>query len=141
MIMGMSHVAYGVTDLDASLRFYVADLGFEEVFRLNHDDGSPWLIYLHAGGGTFIELFPEDKVDQETAASYKHLCIRVDDMNSSLADLSSRGLEPLNPASQGQDGNLQAWFRDPDGNPIEFMQIMPNSPQGKFLASLAPEVL
>ena len=140
MIMGISHTAYGVADLETSLGFYVDGLGFTEVFRFDHEDGTPWLIYLHAGGTTFIELFPEGSVSEAGDTSYKHLCLQVDDLDATLAEMATRGMEPLGPASQGRDGNLQAWFRDPDGNPIEFMQITPDSPQGLFLSTLAPNV-
>jgi hypothetical protein len=29
----------------------------------------------------------------------------------------------------GLDFNTQAWVKDPDGNPIELMQLAPESPQ------------
>jgi lactoylglutathione lyase len=32
---------------------------------------------------------------------------------------------------RGNDGNLQAWISDPDGNRIEFMELDPESKQRK----------
>ncbi len=135
MITGIAHAAYGVKDLEASLQFYTAQLGLERAFELRRDDGSLWIVYLACGDGTFIELFPETNVTkQPETASYKHLCLRVDDTRATLDAMKRRGLEPLNPPSVGKDGNTQAWVRDPDGNPIELMEIAPDSEQGRFIA-------
>ena len=135
MILGIGHTAYGVKDLDASLRFYVDQLGLERAFTLSRDDGSLWIVYLYAGEGTFIELFPEREPPvQAKGTSYKHLCLRLDDMSLTLDDLKKRGLDPLGPPSVGKDGNTQAWLRDPDGNLIELMQVAPTSDQGNHVA-------
>jgi len=133
MILGVGHAAYGVRNLEDSLSFYVDQLGLEEAFRLYRDDGTLWIVYLYTGEGSFIELFPENDVREATQARYKHLCLVVDDMSLTLDDLKQRGLEPLGPPSVGKDGNTQAWVRDPDGNPIELMQISPDSDQGRVV--------
>jgi lactoylglutathione lyase len=134
MILGTGHTAYAVGDLEAALKFYVEQLGLEEAFRIDRPDGSLWIIYIYAGNGSFIELFPEDTPPDENKGSYKHLCLQVDDMNRTLQEMSERGIEPLGPSSVGMDGNTQAWFADPDGNKIELMQISPDSLQGRVLA-------
>ena len=134
MITSVGHVAYGVRDIESSLHFYVEQLGMQEAFRMTHDDGSLWIVYLGVGNGTFVELFPEDDVcDADESASYKHLCLHVNDMQSTLSTLAERGIQPLDPPRTGKDGNTQAWLRDPDGNPIELMEIAPDSRQGGFL--------
>lgn len=46
-----------------------------------------------------------------------------------FVELAARGLEIPGSPKQGLDSNLQYWINDPDGNPIELMQIMPTSPQ------------
>lgn len=131
MILGIGHVAFGVQNVGASLRFYVDQLGLREAFKLNRDDGSLWIIYLYVGGGAFLELFPEKEATRAGDASYKHLCLLVDDMSVTLDDLRERGLEPVGPPSVGKDGNRQAWLRDPDGNHIELMEIAPASEQSR----------
>ncbi len=141
MITGIGHCAYSVRDLDASLEFYVKGLGMDDAFRLHGEDGAVWIVYLYAGNGAFVELFPgrEGAEDGSTrdGQSYRHLCLAVDDMSLTLDDLSQKGIEPLGPPSVGKDGNTQAWLKDPDGNPIELMQIAPTSEQGRFLAAKA----
>lgn len=135
MVTGIGHAAYGVSDLNASLRFYCEQLGLRKAFELHRDDGTLWIVYLYAGNRSFIELFPESEVPRQEGGSYRHLCLIVDDMAATLRAMKIAGLEPLNPPSVGKDGNTQAWVRDPDGNPIELMQIAPDSDQARAITS------
>ena len=136
MITSIGHVAFRVTSLQRSLDFYCNTLGFSEAFRLEREgEPSPWIVYIQIAPGSFIELFP-DPPDapgtlpaQDPRASYKHVCLLVDDLPATQRELAARGLEITGPPIQGLDSNLQYWINDPDGNPIELMQIMPNSPQ------------
>ena len=57
MITDIGHAAFAAHDLDRALEFY-ALLGIREAFRLNREDGSLMLIYLHVAGDRFIEVFP-----------------------------------------------------------------------------------
>ena len=134
MITRLGHTAYAIADLEASLDFYVAKLGLKEAFRLTHDDGRPWIVYLLVGtGGGFIELFPGGRSAEGSAdrPSYRHLCLEVDDMPATLAELAARGMAISGEANRGKDGNLQYWLTDPDGNRIELMQLAPTSPQAQ----------
>lgn len=132
MITGLGHVAFRVTDLDRALDFYCGILGFREAFRLDRDgEPSPWIVYLQIVPGHFIELFPgAEKVGPQPGreAGYNHFCLLVDDIAATLRQLAARGL-PLDGApAKGLDHNYQYWVSDPDGNRIELMQIMPESP-------------
>ena len=131
MITGIGHAAYGVSDLERSLDFYCRGLGLREAFRLNNERGETWIVYLQVRGLDFLELFPDPRVRGGAPAehAYRHLCLMVDDMEATLADLAGRGIEPTGPAKQGRDTNWQAWLTDPDGNRIELMQISRESPQ------------
>lgn len=131
-ITDLGHSAYGVADVDASLAFYEL-LGIEESFRLNRDDGSLMLVYLHISGDRFIELFPggptaDVRADKATV-SYRHLCLVSDDIVTDIEHLRSNGITIDIEPKLGLDGNTQSWFKDPDGNPIELMQLAANSPQ------------
>ena len=132
MITQVGHAAFGVSDIDAARRYYCEGLGLEEAFQLCRDDGSLWIVYLKVGAGTFIELFPEPDLEPcEANASYKHLCLLVDDLETTVAELRSRGVGLTSEINRGKDGNLQAWTCDPDGNRIELMQIAPESEQAR----------
>ncbi len=129
LISDLGHAAFAVYDIDASLAFY-EKLGIREAFRLNHDDGSLMLIYLHVAGDRFIEIFPNGpEPDPSRKGSFTHLCLVTRDIHETVAALRAAGVIIDRDVSEGLDTNLQAWIRDPDGNAIELMQLSPGSPQ------------
>lgn len=133
MITGIGHIAIRTSDLDRSLKFYTEILGLKKAFELRRDDGKVWLVYLQVSRDVFIELFPDGKDRHEitnTTIGFAHVCLQVDDMRETLAQLAAKGIEVGEP-QMGKDGNWQYWLEDPDGNPIELMQIMPDSLQRK----------
>ena len=128
MITDLGHTALRVNDLDASLAFY-AQLNLHEAFRLHRDDGSLMLVYLHVGGDRFLELFPNGPEPREPDGSFMHLCLVSDDIQADVDKLRRAGVAIQRDVKLGLDGNLQAWVADPDGNPIELMQLAEDSPQ------------
>lgn len=62
-------------------------------------------------------------------AGYYHCCLLVDDLPATVRHLGERGLPITGEPTRGLDHNVQYWITDPDGNRIELMQIMPDSPQ------------
>lgn len=140
MVRGLGHAAFGVADLNKSLEFYCGQLGLREAFRLYRDEApdKPWIVYLQVCEEDFIELFPDPGVaapggrqNYRAPVSYRHLCLLVDDMAATLADLKAKGVAIDRGPQVGKDHNTQAWITDPDGNPIELMQISVESPQAK----------
>lgn len=133
MIKGIGHVAYVVKDLEESLHFYCDILGFEELFTMKDDQGDPVLTYLKVQRNQFIELFPAQKGDKKQSAriGYGHLCLEVEDINEIARVMKEKGIKMDVEPKKGNDGNFQCWIHDPDGNRIEFMQMMPDSLQMK----------
>jgi lactoylglutathione lyase len=133
MITGIGHVAFRITDLDRALAFYCGVLGFREAFRLDRDgEPSPWIVYLHVAPGQFIELFPGGQGEvapRGRRAGYNHYCLVVDDIRATLRELASRGLAITGEPVLGMDRNWQYWIQDPDGNAIELMEVVVESPQ------------
>jgi len=133
MITGIGHVAFRVTDLERARDFYCGILGFREAFRLARDgEPSPWIVYLQIAPGHFIELFPgAEKVGLQPGrdAGYNHVCLLFDDIGATVRALGARGLPIDGESTKGLDNNYQYWVTDPDGNRIELMQIMDDSPQ------------
>lgn len=132
MIRGIGHLALTVQDMGQSLDFYCTKLGFSKAFELNRPTGEPWIIYIKIADRQFIELFYGDSSPIETKPTtigFNHLCIEVDDINEIANHLKRQGLTLDVEPKQGLDRNWQCWIRDPDGNRIEFMQLVHNSPQ------------
>jgi lactoylglutathione lyase len=136
MITSIGHVAFRVTSLQRALDFYCNKLGLSEVFRLDQEgQPSPWIVYIQIAPGAFLELFPDSQdapgaiPTQDPQPGYHHVCLLVDDMAATLNELASRGLKITHAPTVGLDHNLQYWINDPDGHPIELMQIAADSPQ------------
>lgn len=131
-IIDLAHTALACADMDASLRFY-EKLGMRESFRLMNDDGSLMLIYLHIAGDRFLELFPHGPSEENRAGqdrqSFRHICLMVDDIEATVDSVRAADIAIDVEPKMGLDFNMQAWIRDPDGNPIELMQISDRSPQ------------
>jgi lactoylglutathione lyase len=131
VITGIGHAAVTARDIDKSLDFYTRILGLPEAFRMHNDDGGLWMVYVLTGGGGFIEIFAngEDGPDvPQNASGFKHLCPWVDDIEATLKDLQSKGLE-VDPTRirTGRSKCRQYFIADPDGMRIELMQLMPDS--------------
>jgi lactoylglutathione lyase len=128
MITDLGHAAFAVRDVARTLDFYDR-LGIHEAFRLNHPDGSLMLVYLHIAGDRFVEIFPCGPEWSPTHSSFMHLCLLTNDLEGMIEQLRRAGVtidkEPL----IGLDHNRQAWIHDPDGNAIELMQLVEESPQ------------
>ena len=126
------HVAYRVTDLGVSLKFYEA-LGYAQQGRVELDDGATL---------TMLK-FPRDEVvtlelvhrpadgPVEVGTGFSHLVVQVDDLAASIAALTEAGLAP-SPAESpgGPDGPRTSWLADPDGYRIELVQWPPGHPSG-----------
>ena len=133
----LAHTAFVVADVDRTLTFY-AQLGIREAFRLNHDDGSLMLVYLHVAGDRFIEIFPDgpdpDRKAGSGRESFMHLCLLTEDLRGTVEALRAEGIAIDREPSVGLDTNLQAWIQDPDGNAIELMQLSHDAPQRRVAA-------
>ncbi len=132
MITGVAHVCFTVSDLDASTDFYCGRLGLSHAFDFLNDAGERFGVYLKAGRRTFVELFEGDLAQDAGPASYRHFCLEVDDIESTVAELRERGVEVSDP-SLGSDNSWQAWLSDPDGNRIELHAYTEESKQAPHL--------
>ena len=128
MIKALAHACFVVSDLDASEAFYRDKLGLKPAFDFVNDHGKRFGVYLHVGGRSFIELFEGKTAEPAEGQSFQHLCLEVDDIEATVAELRGRGVEVTDP-QMGGDGSFQAWLADPDGNRIELHHYTPNSKQ------------
>lgn len=133
MVLGLAHVCFVVADLERSLAFYRDRLGFAVAFEFRRDNGARYGVYLKAGRRNFIELFTgEAKPAADAKPSYRHICLEVDDVAKTVADLRGQGVTVTDP-KLGLDQSWQAWLSDPDGNPIDLHGYTPRSWQAPHL--------
>jgi lactoylglutathione lyase len=130
------HPAYRVTDLAASLDFYIA-LGYEQVGRVDIGDGvSLAMLKLANDDVVTLELvhrMADGPVDIGTG--FSHLAVQVDNLSATIEALSRAGLRP-GPVERpgGPDGPQTAWLTDPDGYRIELVQWPPGHAYGMTAA-------
>ena len=123
MIKGFHHFAVKTTDIERSAQFYRDVLGMREKMRLSFDDGS-YLVML-ALGETSVELFggakPKDPNEDRGEVGYVHLALTVDNVDAEYERIKALGYSFYIEPRTFQ--NLRcAFFRDPDGIPIELLQ-------------------
>ena len=135
MIRCVSHACYVVSDLERSIAFYRDRLGLRTAFDFRSEEGKMVGAYLHAGERTFIELFTGTPGPAPADASFRHICLEVEDIEGAVKSLRQDGIEVSDPAL-GSDGSFQAWLKDPDGNSIELHHFLPDSRQINALKAL-----
>jgi lactoylglutathione lyase len=116
------HTMVRVSDLDASLHFYVDLLGLVEVRRIENAQGRYTLVFLAAPGDEArgqVELtFNWDREDYGSARNFGHLAYEVDDIHATCARLMAGGVTINRPPRDGR----MAFVRSPDGISIELLQ-------------------
>jgi lactoylglutathione lyase len=116
------HTMVRVSDLDASLHFYVDLLGLVEVRRIENAQGRCTLVFLAAPGDEArgqVELtFNWDREDYGSARNFGHLAYEVDDIHATCARLMAGGVTINRPPRDGR----MAFVRSPDGISIELLQ-------------------
>ncbi|MDP3660838.1 VOC family protein [Phenylobacterium sp.] len=122
------HTMVRVRDLPASLDFYCAKLGLEEVSRSENPNGRFTLVFLaapndveaaRAGRAPLVELtYNWDPEDYTGGRNFGHLAYEVDDIYAACARLQAGGVTISRPPRDGR----MAFVRSPDGVSIELLQ-------------------
>jgi len=132
------HTMIRVTDLEASVTFFVEKMGMVEVRRTRNEKGRFTLVFLAATGDVehaetsqapLLEL--THNWDPETytgGRNFGHLAYRVDDIYEYCARLMKAGVTINRPP---RDGHM-AFIRTPDNISIELLQ------KGQALAPAEP---
>ena len=72
-----------------------------------------------------MELFygGERRGKEDSKAGYAHLCFEVEDIQGLMKHLESKKVFPETELKKAKDGSLYFFFRDPEGNRVEFKQF------------------
>ncbi len=122
------HTMVRVTDLEASLAFYVDKLGLKELYRSEHEAGRFTLVFLCAPGdeeqaaqkkAPLVELtYNWDPENYEGGRNFGHLAYQVDDIYAVCQRLKDGGVTINRPPRDGR----MAFVRSPDNISIELLQ-------------------
>lgn len=120
--MRFLHTMLRVSDLPASLRFWCALLGLEEIRRSEHPEGRFTLVFLAAPGdasrGQLELTWNWDAETYGSARNFGHVAFEVDDIHAACARLAAGGVTINRPPRDGR----MAFVRSPDGISVELLQ-------------------
>lgn len=127
MFMRIHHAAIIASDYEVSKRFYAELLGLRVIAETWRADRRSHKLDLALPDGSQIELFTfpasPPRPDQPEALGLRHLAFAVEDVGACRAVLEARGL-PVEPVRVDETTGKQfAFFKDPDGLPLEIYQV------------------
>lgn len=113
-------VRYQVTDLERSLAFYTARLGFAVEAHVGTAFGSvsrgKLRLILGGPGSSGARPMPDGR--KQEPGGWNRILIYVDDLDAEIGRLKKDGVHFRNEVEAGPGGR-QILIDDPDGNPIE----------------------
>lgn len=124
---GFHHVAIICSDYDRSKHFYTQILGFpilEETYRAARNS---YKLDLQVGENDAIELFsfpdPPDRPSRPESCGLRHLAFAVEDLDQTVAELESHGVEAEPIRRDELTGKRFTFFQDPDRLPLEVYEV------------------
>jgi len=126
LLKSIHHVAIICSDYERSRGFYNETLGLPIVREVYREARQSWKCDLEVSPGVQLELFsfaePPLRPSRPEAQGLRHLAFVVDDIDTSIATLLSRGVtcEPVR--VDEYTGRRFTFFADPDDLPIELYE-------------------
>ncbi len=122
-IKRIHHIAILTDDYNKSKAFYTEVLGFEIILETYREARQSYKLDLAINGQYQIELFsfPEYKERNSFPESkgLRHLAFEVDDVDASVIELRSKGVDVQDVRIDEITGKRFAFFYDPNGQPLE----------------------
>ena len=125
----LDHVNIKVSDMSASLDFYVGFLGLSKDWEELDAEGEPDFVQLRAGSQMFFlsrnrDYRPPPAVPDR---GLNHVCVVVEpvDVDALLAEAERRGLIVRTRAARRRDergASISTYVEDPDGHGVEIKQ-------------------
>jgi len=134
----MDHVSILTPDLRRAQRFYTEKLGLKTAYEYLEDEGGFVMLidpFFNFQSHRFMleiigppHLEPrEEELLQRRGACYDHLCYIADDVPAAWERALKRGVaNGGEPSEYEQYGIWVAWLKDPDGNYVELMDMLPD---------------
>ncbi|MEK9868108.1 MAG: VOC family protein [Gammaproteobacteria bacterium] len=140
MIVGIHHVAVGVSDIERAVKFYSEAFGFEVVQRSEFDsqelvDRAIGLTNAKAkmamlkAPNAHLEVWeyshpePKDLRSRPCDHGYPHFALQVEDIEEEYKRLQSHGMTFVGEVVHFGDTSSAIYGRDPFGNVIEIYEI------------------
>ena len=120
--MDLLHTCLNVADADRAVEFYVEELGFEESWSFETEDGETTNRYVAADNGVELQLSETDgETEFEQGTAWDHLAVAVESVDEAFAEIDHHGVVQ-EPADNDPAGARTAFVEDPDGHVVELVQ-------------------
>jgi lactoylglutathione lyase len=133
-IVGLSHIALYVHDLEKTRDFYKKFLGFDEPYSLNNPDGTLHLTWIKINDKQTIEIFPEKEANSDRLY---HIALETDDAVAMRDYLAANGVKVPAKVGKGKIGNENYFISDADGHTVEIVRYASDGltlvNRGKFM--------
>jgi catechol 2,3-dioxygenase-like lactoylglutathione lyase family enzyme len=139
-LVGVSHIAVRVKDLNAARHFYGDLLGYQEAFTVRKDRSAVMggglaqadvnAVFFKVNNRQYIVVIPETSADQPR---YVDAAIETDNVEGMRLYLKSIGYPVPDKVEKTPTNDLAFHVKDPDGNAYEIMQYTPESLSVKSL--------
>ncbi|HTW84742.1 MAG TPA: VOC family protein [Candidatus Sulfotelmatobacter sp.] len=120
------HTSIFVSDMDASIDFYVNKLGLKLLDGPLHYPGNADMAFVGSSWDAYIELVYdlEDHPPYELGNRYEHLALEVDGaMTDNIERLRGLGVKILKEPKKSPGGTRWiAFVEDPNGIPVELLE-------------------
>lgn len=120
--MDLIHTCLNVADAEESARFYVEELGFEDSWSFESEDGETENRYVAADNGVELQLSDtESETDFEPGSAWDHVAVGVESCDEAFEAIDHHGIVQ-EPADQPAAGARTAFIEDPDGHVVELVE-------------------
>jgi lactoylglutathione lyase len=127
-ILGISHLAVFVSDLDKARGFYRDLLGFEESFTLKKADSTVETAFVKINDRQWIELLTGPTAGE---GQLHHVALYTDNADRMRAYLGSRGVKVPARVEKDRTGDRHFTIEDPDGHSVEIVEYQDDSSTAK----------
>jgi len=132
----LDHVAFEVSDLDASIAFYTEKLGLKLLSRDVDEQHHEAFAFLELDGGNLelLQVLGNSRQPKRhsssgiSASCCPHAAIETDDMERLVAMLNRQKVPIVKGPLEIPDTVRWVYISDPDNNVIEFVQWLKPSP-------------
>lgn len=129
----LGYLALSVRDPARSAAFYCRLPGLLRTGAPFALPGAPKTVWLRAGSVYLALIAAADDASALPVRTgvgiyprgFHHMCLSVAEIEPFYHDVCAQGLTIERPLQTGADGNRQFWLRDPDGYPVELMELSP----------------
>jgi len=125
-INSIHHIAIICSDYERSKKFYTEILGFAILSEHYRVDRNSYKLDLAIGDKYQIELFsfPDapERPGYPEARGLRHLAFAINNIDEVITELRNKGIETEEIRMDELTGKRFAFFKDPDGLPLEFYE-------------------